>query len=72
MKATVPAPDERPLVLVRHAQAGDPERFRQVAGRPSRERPPTGQGRKRNVAAAGLRRPRGQVYSTAGICDATQ
>jgi len=62
MKNTVPAADERLLVLVRHAQAGDPERFRQMTGRPDRERPLTGEGRKRNeAAAAGLSRLLGQL-----------
>lgn len=62
MKKTVPGPEERLLVLVRHAQAGDPEHFRQETGRPDRERPLTGEGRKRNEAAAGgLRRLLGQL-----------
>ncbi|MFO8151903.1 SixA phosphatase family protein [Thioalkalivibrio sp.] len=52
MKKTAPAPDTRLLVLVRHAQAGDAERFWQETGRPDRERPLTGEGRKRNEAAA--------------------
>jgi phosphohistidine phosphatase len=57
MKKTVPGPDARLLVLVRHAQAGDPEQFRRETGLPDRERPLTGEGRKRNeAAAAGLRR----------------
>ena len=62
MKKTVPGPKERLLVLVRHAQAGDPERFRRETGRPDRERPLTGEGRQRNEAAAGgLRRLLGQI-----------
>ncbi|MBS0001959.1 MAG: histidine phosphatase family protein [Thioalkalivibrio sp.] len=62
MKKTVPGVDERLLVLVRHAQAGDAERFWRETGRPDRERPLTGEGRKRNEAAAsGLYRLIAQV-----------
>lgn len=52
MKKTAPGRGERLLVLVRHAQAGDSERFRRETARPDRERPLTGEGRKRNAAAA--------------------
>ncbi len=49
--------NERILVLVRHAQAGDPDRFHDETGRPDRERPLTREGVRRNrLAAAGLRR----------------
>lgn len=62
MKKTVPGVQERLVVLVRHAQAGDPERFRRETGRPDRERPLTGEGRKRNeVASGGLRRLLGSL-----------
>ena len=54
---TAPESNERLLVLVRHAQAGDPERFRREQGRPDRERPLTSEGRSRNRAASsGLQR----------------
>ena len=54
---TVPDGRERLLVLVRHAQAGDPERFHRETGRPDRERPLTAGGRQNNqAAAAGLHR----------------
>jgi len=52
VKKTAPGPGERLLVLVRHAQAGDSERFWRETARPDRERPLTGEGRKRNAAAA--------------------
>jgi phosphohistidine phosphatase len=54
---TQPDSHERLLVLVRHAQAGDPERFHRETGRPDRERPLTADGRQHNrAAAAGLHR----------------
>ena len=54
---TAPGARERLLVLVRHAQAGDPERFRRETGRPDRDRPLTAEGRQHNrAAAAGLHR----------------
>jgi phosphohistidine phosphatase len=57
MKKTAPEGDQRLIVLVRHAQAGDPERFAREQGRPDHERPLTSEGRARNrAAAAGLRR----------------
>lgn len=62
MKKTAPEADERLLVLFRHAQAGDPERFAREQGRPDHERPLTSEGRARNRAAAeGMRRILGQI-----------
>ncbi|WP_043739446.1 SixA phosphatase family protein [Thioalkalivibrio nitratireducens] len=46
-------PGERLLILIRHAQAGDPETFLRDTGRPDRERPLTAEGIDRNRAAAG-------------------
>jgi len=49
---TEPLAQERWLVLMRHAQAGDPERFFRETGRPDRERPLTAAGRVQNRSAA--------------------
>ncbi|WP_006748310.1 SixA phosphatase family protein [Thioalkalivibrio paradoxus] len=55
-------PGERLLILIRHAQAGDPERFLHDTGRPDRERPLTAVGVERNrEAARGLGRLLKQV-----------